>query len=212
MKRNGVVVIVLGLLVATTGCLMPRAESLPLHTYQLNPFSESPLPDARTIGDKGPVLLISLPQSDPGFDTQRIAYRTRPYELNYFSTSQWADTPARMLSPLLVAAFEQAPLWGAVVTAPTVLRADYRIDVSSLVLVQEFLEVPSHVRISWRVQLVHLLDGRPLGARRFEAVQVAPSEDAYGGAQAANQALAKLLGDVTSWVAGCVTQPERAAC
>lgn len=212
MKRYGVAVIVLGLLVVSTGCLMPRGEPLLLHTYQLNPITESLAPEARTARGKGPVLLIGLPQSDPGFDTQRIAYRTRPYELNYFSTSQWADTPARMLSSLLVAAFDQAPFWGAVVTAPSPLRADYRVDVNGLLLVQEFFQPPSLVQLAWRAQLIDVRSGQVLGTRFFGAAQEAPSEDAYGGVQAANQALATLLGEMTSWVKGCVTKQERVAC
>ena len=200
-----------GLLAVATGCLMPRTESRPVHTYQLSPDSERAEIEARQVGS-GAIVFVSLPQSDPGFDTQRMAYVTRPYEISYFSANQWADTPGRMLSPLLVKALEQTGVWQAVITAPGVVRADYRLDVSGLALAQEFLQSPSRVRLSWRAQLIDLREGHTLGTRRFEAAKDASSEDAYGSVRAANQVLGKLLSEMASWLGSCVSQRGKAAC
>jgi cholesterol transport system auxiliary component len=39
--------------------------------------------------------------------------------------------------------------------------------------------------------------------RTFEAVEDAPSEDAYGGVQAANRAIAAILNQLASWLQDC---------
>jgi cholesterol transport system auxiliary component len=38
----------------------------------------------------------------------------------------------------------------------------------------------------------------------FEAIELAPSENAYGGVLAANRAVAALLDQMTSWLGECV--------
>ncbi len=160
----------------------------------------------------GPILLVGLPQPDPGFDTRRMVYVTRPYELKYYSANEWADTPGRMLYPLLIRALEHTGVWQAVIAAPSLLRPDYRVDLNGLVLAQEFVQSPSRVRISWRVQLIDLREGRVIGTRRFDVVREAPSEDAYGGVEAANQVLGELLNGTVSWLGTCVADRGKAAC
>lgn len=203
---------VIGLLVLLSGCLTVRPESRPMQMYQLSGESDSMKSDPRQPVGTGPILLVGPPQSTPGFDTPRMVYLTRPYEVRYFSENQWVDSPARMLTPLLVMALEESGVWRAVVTAPVGLRADYRVDVSNLVVAQEFLQVPSRMRISWSVQVSDLPNGKVVGSRRFSAEQDAPSEDAYGGVRAANEILGKLLHEMASWLRVCVREPTKAAC
>lgn len=211
MKPSVASLVMMGLALAVTGCLTPRGDSPPVKTYHLAADVASQTPEPG-VGQTGPILLVGVPQSDPGFDTPRMAYRTRPYELSYFSASQWADAPARMLHPLLISSLEHEGSWSAVVTASTALRADYRLDVSALVLVHEFDTTPSRLRLSWKAQVIRLHDGRPIGARRFETAQAATSDDAYGGVRAANQALARLLGEMSAWARACVTNHQKAPC
>lgn len=199
-------------LLVAAGCVLSRTEPRPVHIYHLSHGSDDPIVEARPPGRTAPVLSIGLPQADPGFDTQRMAYLTRPYELSYYSANEWAEAPARMVGPLLVKALEQRGTWQAVVTAPTVLRADYRLEVTNLVLVQEFLQSPSRVRFSWRGQFIDLRGGQVLGTRRFEAAREAPSEDAYGGVHAANLALGDLLNETASWLETCLAGRGKAGC
>lgn len=203
---------VLGLLLSMSGCLMLRTESQPIHTYQLSLGSESQKQEMGRTNSTGAILLVGLPQASPGFDTQQMVYLTRPYEVNYFSANQWIDTPARMLTPLLITTLEKTGMWRAVVTAPSSLRADYRVDVTGLVLAQEFWQSPSQVRLAWRAQLIDLPKGQVLGTHRFEARQEALSEDAYGGVRAANQILGGLLNEMVLWLEACVNEPGKAPC
>lgn len=155
-------------------------------------------------------MLVNLTHAATGFETRKIVYVQKPYELNYYSKSEWADAPSRMLPPLLVQAFERSGIWQAVVSMPTTVRGDYRVDTEDLEVRQEFLQQPSRARLSLRVQLLELPSSRVVGTRAFEAVENAPSEDAYGGAIAANRALETLVREVTDWLAACARKsPER---
>jgi cholesterol transport system auxiliary component len=137
-----------------------------------------------------------------------MAYRKRPYEVEYYGMSQWADAPARLLLPLLVHALSRSGAWGAVIPAPGPVRGDYRLDSYGLAVRQEFFQRPSRVWVTVRMQLVDVKEPRIVGVRMFEAVEDAPSEDAYGGVTAANRAAAALLGQVATWAEGCLHKPS----
>ncbi len=102
------------------------------------------------------VVEVNVPRATPGFDTPRIAYVERPYAIEYFSRSEWADTPARMLGPLLARALEESGAFRAVVLAPTSVQAELRLDVELVRLQQDFTVKPSRADLALRVQVVDL--------------------------------------------------------
>jgi cholesterol transport system auxiliary component len=187
------------------GCVMPRATEGPLHTYLLSPekgtWSMQPSPNKH---EAHGVLLLSVPQAEAGFDTPRMVYLTRAHEVGYYASNQWAETPVRMVGALLVQSLEKSGLWRVVVPMPSPVRGDHRLDTQALALQQEFLQRPSQVRVGFRLQLVELREQVVVGTRRFEAVENAPTDDAYGGVLAANRAVATLLDQVADWVTSCM--------
>lgn len=189
-------------LVTASGCLSPRDEAPALHTYQLSLDALSS--EARLSETGGPVLLVSPALAQPGFDTPRMTYLKRPYELEYYAVNQWADTPAHLFTPLLVQALDRTGLWRAVVSLPSSVRGDFRLDSSGFSVQQEFLQQPSLVRVALRAQLADLKEFRVVSTKTFETVEAAPSEDAYGGVLAANRAAATLLDHVASWLQACM--------
>jgi cholesterol transport system auxiliary component len=203
MKKYRLIHVMCAVLVLTgSGCLSLRTDSPEVRTYHLslNGLSNNILPKQID----GPVLLVSPPQAEPGFETQRMVYVKRPYELEYFSVNQWADSPVRMLTPLMVQVLNQSGPWRTVIPLPSSISGDYRLDVFGFLLQQEFLQQPSRVRITARLQLVGLKESTILGVRAFEVVENAPCENAYGGVQAANRAVAGLLDQIVSWLQHCV--------
>jgi cholesterol transport system auxiliary component len=196
-----------------TACVMPRTAEGPLHTYLLSP--EKGTWATQSSGNKHEahgVLLLSAPQAEAGFDTPRMVYLTRPHEVSYYATNQWAETPARMMWTVLTQSLEKNGLWKAVVPIPSSVRGDYRLDTQGLVLQQEFSQSPSQVRVGFRLQLVRLHEQVVVGTRRFEVVENAPTDDAYGGVLAANRALATLLDQVTTWLTSCLNEGSPGRC
>lgn len=149
------------------------------------------------------VLAISEPQTRPGFDTPQMAYVQQPHELNYFVTSRWADTPARMLGPLLVQAMEQTGSFRAVVQTPSVVPADVRLDTELIRLQHDFVTRPSRVQLTLRAQLIDVRGQRVLAVKQFDESENAAKDNAYGGVTAANRVLQRMLDQLADF---CVNE------
>ena len=190
----------MSLALATLGsctALAPQAENVTL--YLLAPE----LPHESSVARHDIVIAVAPPQAWPGFDTEQIAYVRKPYELDYFTASRWADTPARMLAPLLARALERTGGFRAVVALLSTVGADYRLDTEILRLRQNFAVQPSRSELTLRAQLVDLRNRRVVASRVFEETENAPSEDAFGGVVAANAALQRALGKLAAF---CVAE------
>ena len=178
------------------GCAMlqpPPAETASV--YLLNALPKV-IPHRRVDGKL--VLAVSAPRAQPGFDTEQMVYVRRPHEIDHFAHSRWADTPARMLAPLLVQALLQAGGFRAVVQAPSPVAADLQLDTELVRLQQDFSTRPSRIELTLRAQLIDLRHGRDLAARKFDVVEPAPRDDPYGGVLAANRALGRVLGQLAA--------------
>lgn len=138
-------------------------------------------------------LAVNAPRAAPGYDSPRMVYVRKSYELESFAKNQWVDTPARMLAPLLVRALEGGGRFRAVVQAPSPVAADLRLDTEIVRLQQEFIAQPSRVHLTLRAQLVDVKSARVLASREFDVVEDAASEDPYGGVIAANRAVRRVL-------------------
>ena len=189
------------LALTAAGCLSSRSESQPAHTYRLS--LDLDRAEASPADINGQILQVSLPLAEPGFETPRMVYVKRLYELEHYALNQWADQPARMFASLMVQALGRTGSWRAVVPVPGPIRGDFRLDSYGFSLQQEFMQDPSLVRVTLRAQLIEMKESRLVGTRAFEAVEKAQSDDAYGGVLAANRAIATLLDDLASWLREC---------
>ena len=196
-KTNGVLLAVLFHLAA--GCtIFPEASNQPVRSYLFTPdFSADKWPSCASPHG---VLVVGLPQEQGGTNTSGIAYLLRPHEIRYYAYNQWAESPARLLMPLMVQAMEKTNCWGTVTNAASALRDDFRLDSEILQWQQEFFSNPSRVRVSFRAQLVESQKREVIAARRFEIIEEAPSGDAYGAVIASNRAVNRLLGEIAEWI------------
>ena len=202
MNRNGIrrmscqvlqLLVPILLLTACTGLPAPQVASQNIYVLEAGPAIQA-APVKRDL-----VLAISVPRALPGFDTPLMAYVQQPYELNYFVTSRWADTPARMLEPLIEQAMVQTESFRAVMPASGEISADVRLDIQLVRLQQDFKTRPSRVQLTLRAQLMDVRGKRLLAAKQFDAVETATSEDAYGGVTAANRLLQRVLGELAEF-------------
>jgi cholesterol transport system auxiliary component len=184
-----------GMLAACAGIAPPAVDEV--STYVL---------DARPVVGRLPawpdtILSVGTPRAWPGFDTPRMAYVKQPHALEYFVKSRWADAPARMLAPLLARALEQSGAFGAVILAPGAVAGTLRLDTELVRLQQEFVESPSRVRVTLRVQLVDIRERRVIGAREFEEIEGVAADNAYAGVVAMNRALERVLPRIAEFCA-----------
>lgn len=196
-------------LLLATGCaaLRPEAPAGPLSLYSLSAVrgattikpTGSPAVSARAV-----TLAVSVTRAVAGFDSKRLIYVRQPHKIEYFANSEWIDTPARMLSPLIVAALEKRVAFRAVIHPPGSARGDLRLDTEVVLLQHEFAVTPSRVRFVLRASLVEDTNRRVVATREFEEVVNDTSGDPYGGVLAANQAVDAVLGKLADFCADAV--------
>jgi cholesterol transport system auxiliary component len=191
---------ILALVFFFSACALGPVETSAPRTYFLNPEIswKNPYGYGERIGAS--VLLITQPRAQAGFDIARMAYLLRPYEVNYYAFNQWADTPARMLQRIMVENLDKTGMWSAVLQSPGATPAQYRLDCDNLVLEQQFFAQPSRIRLALRAHLIDTRKQTILATRYFEVIELAVSDDAYGGVAAANQASAKLITEMAEWL------------
>lgn len=188
---------------ACTSFLSNGAQSNPAF-YSLDRVRPAEAPSTRRMSKSAPSLLVSTPRAAAGFDSQRMIYLRQAHQLEYFAHSEWVDTPARMLSPLIVAAVSDSGAFRAVLQTPSSASGELRLDSEILLLQQEFLGQPSQVRFVLRASLVDAVSRRIVATRDFEGLAKAPSDDPYGGVLAANQAVQAVLGKLAEFCAEAV--------
>ncbi|HYN53111.1 MAG TPA: ABC-type transport auxiliary lipoprotein family protein [Methylotenera sp.] len=142
-------------------------------------------------------MIINTPRAAAGYDSQHIIYVRQAHKLEYFAHSEWIDTPARMLAPLLVNAIEDSHAFSAVVQYPNHVIGDVRLDSEIIRLQQEFTSQPSKVRFTLRVYLVDNLTKKVIAWREFDETAIATSDDPLGGIVAANIAVQAVLEKLT---------------
>ena len=144
-------------------------------------------------------LVVSPMRVAPGFDSSRIVYVRTPQRRESFALSEWVDTPARMLVPLMVAALANDAVHRAVVSAGTAVDADLRLDTELIRLQQQFDKGSSQVRLTVRATLFDARKLKVVAWREFDVEQPADSPDASGGVAAAQLAVRSMLAQLTSF-------------
>lgn len=175
----------------------------PVKQEAVNTFALEARFEGRSVAPlhEAPVVLVSPMRARPGFDTRRMAYVRKAHELEYFARNQWVDAPARMLTPLLAQALESTGAYRAALMSSGGAAANLRLESEIVRLQQEFLSVPSQVRLGLRVQLIDVEARKVLATREFDVTEAASGDDPYGGVLAANRAVLRILGEVAEFCA-----------
>ncbi|MCX8518321.1 MAG: ABC-type transport auxiliary lipoprotein family protein [Rhodoferax sp.] len=196
------------LLLASCSVLGSKPHA-PLHIYTLNlADSAVPAPAQASQPKHGPVILVEIPTAVPAYDSTHMVYVRQPQTQEFYANSAWADTPARLLAPLLATQLQQSGVFGAVLLAPSAARSDLRLDTTILRLEQDFLQTPSVVRLDMQFTLMDSGSHTVLAWRRVHLEQTAVRDDARGGAQASNAAVQAALREGADFLRGEVRGEE----
>lgn len=186
-------------IVLVSGCsALNSAKTPPPAFYALDRLPSAPVPPAAA---NAPTLIVGSPKAASGFDSQRIIYLRSAHKLEYFSHSEWIDTPARMLAPLIVSALEGSAAFSAVVLPPSAASGEFRLDTEIVRLQHDFTDRPSRVHFTLRAHIVDTRTRRVLAWKEFNASVPASSDDPYGGIMAANLVVQQVLGELATFCA-----------
>jgi cholesterol transport system auxiliary component len=196
-------VLLAGLMVGGCTGILPGQRARPPETYVLAPA----LPAAKPPSRRGPTIVVSRPGAGAGYDTFQMAYFERDYRLDYFAYNEWVDPPAVMLRHSLKDMLRGTGRFSAVTGDARGVASDLRLDTTLVAMHQDFRTQPSVGRVIVEVQIVDLEGRRILGTRTFEAQAPAPSDDAYGGVVAINEALTRLLAEIAGFAVSQAADP-----
>lgn len=186
-------------LVVLGGCSVLPPQPEPANIYLLEART-APAHSVRASA-RDLVLAVSMPRARAGFDSARMVWVRQAHGLETYSRNRWADTPARMLAPLLIQTLERSGAFHAVVPSPSSVSAALRLDTEIIRLQQDFTVKPSEVRFTLGAQLVDTSTRRVIATAEFDETEKCETEDAYGGVLAANRALERLLVRVAEFCA-----------
>jgi len=185
---------VLALAAAMGGCALTVAPEPPMTSSLLDQIPTEP---PRRVS-RGRTLLVFAPEGRPAIDTTQMAYTLRDHHLAYFAQNQWAETPPRMLQPLLVRTLEATGAFRAVLTPPHPGGNSLTLRTEIVDLVQDFTQEPPVVRFALRVRLSD--DSRLLATREITLREPMQQRTPYAGVVAANQAVARALRELAAFV------------
>jgi cholesterol transport system auxiliary component len=141
-------------------------------------------------------LTVNSSTATAGFDSARMVYSREPYKLEYFAHSEWIDTPARMLTPLIIDTLKVKSLFSAVTMSPSSADSIFSLDTQIIRLQQEFFYQQSRERLSVRATLIDNVKHTVIFVHEFDVIVMSKTENPYGGVVAANEAVQKMLGDL----------------
>ncbi len=164
------------------------ASQPPAHLYSL----DLPVETNQVASLLPATISVGRPTVQPGYDTAMMAYQMRPHEIDYFSRNRWVDTPGRMLYPILIDVLSHQ--FATVARAPS--RGAMRLDTDIVLFRQEFSGDSSRIHIVLRARINR--EGKVF-SRSFEIFENCPSNAPYGGVIAANQAVSRLVQEISDF-------------
>lgn len=145
-------------------------------------------------------LLVSTPDTNPVYNTTRMAFTTHPYQIGYYSRSHWVESPSSMLSPLMVQTLQKTHRFKAVVTPPFAGTYNYILHTQIKTLLIDYTCPTAVVELTLQEDLISATSGRLIASRVFTTKEPLPSKSPYGAVYAANQATERLLAKIATWV------------
>jgi cholesterol transport system auxiliary component len=178
------------------GCALLQAAPAEARKQVLNKMP----PELPQRASHGGVLVVFPPQTRPIYDTTEMAYTTQPYEIAYFSQHEWAETPAQMLQPLLVATLQNTHMFSAVLAPPYSGRYSYALRTEIRELIADFTSEPAALRLSLQFQLSDGATGRIVASKDISIREPMQKKTPYAGVVAGNDATAKALLELARFV------------
>jgi cholesterol transport system auxiliary component len=170
-----------------TSCFSP-ARNTRGTTYVL-----AEVPAVQTQAKHRAVILVLPPKTSVLYDTTKMIYTTRPYQLSYFSRHEWTAKPGEMLSPLIVETLQRTHYFKAVVTPPYLAEYEYALRTNVLMLRENFTSPTPYAEFALSAQLYFAENNQLIADQHWIARVPLTKVTPYEGARATNQAVAEVL-------------------
>jgi cholesterol transport system auxiliary component len=179
-----------------SGCTMFSPVDISTKKYVLNRIPLD-LPKQQTHSE---TLLVLVPETDPIYGTTQMAYTTQAYQIAYFSRNEWAETPSQMILPLIVATISNTHYFREVLSPPYFGRHTFALRTEILELKQDFTSDPAMLQFTMRFYLSREATNQVIATKDVSVREAMREKNPYAGVVAANEAAAKVLRELATFV------------
>ena len=146
----------------------------------------------------GRAIVVSEPVGIQPFEADRIIVREGGGSLSFLGGGQWADRLPRLIQTRIIQSLENSGRLRSVSRPGDKVTADYQL--ISEIRAFDIQTATGEAVVDLSLKLVADGTGRVAAARIFTARVPVQKVDAGSGAQALDQALVTVLGDIVRWV------------
>lgn len=148
------------------------------------------------------VLLVLMPEASSIYNTNDMAYSTKPYQIAYFAKNQWAETPPQMLQSLLIQTLQNTHYFRAVITPAYAAHYNFILNTQLFDLHQDFTKHPAQLKLKLRAQLIRATTNTIIATKTCAISRSMSQSNPYAGVHAANEAMAICLKEIASLTTG----------
>lgn len=144
-------------------------------------------------------VLVLHPETNPVYDSTKIAFTLKPYQVTYYTQNHWVETPGSMLEPLLVKTLQRTKRYKSVLTPPYTGTYDYALRTQLQELRIDFTHKVPVLRMALQAQLINAGTNNLISSREFSSIVPMSACSPYAAVVAANRATARILGKMAKW-------------
>ena len=186
------------------GCL-PVPTAVPPQQYFVLSDLNNPAQGQRSAQPAGRALLVNPTVTSPFYDTQSLVYSRAAGQRSYYQFAGWTERPGRRFSELLVRRLEARGAFSSVASTTSGVRGDVVLNTRLEELYQDTGASPGRVVVEVTAELVDYTERTMVGRQRFSQSAATGGDNAAAAVSAFNQALTKLLDEVSTWVESTAT-------
>jgi cholesterol transport system auxiliary component len=146
-------------------------------------------------------LLVLVPETTPVYATTQMAYTTQAYQVAYFSQNEWAETPSQMIQPLIVKTLRNTHYFSEVLSQPHFGSHTFALRTEILELKLDFTSEPAMLQLAIRFYLSREATNQVIATKELSVQEPMMERNPYAGVVAANEAMAKILRELASFIA-----------
>ncbi len=145
-------------------------------------------------------LLVLVPETEPIYATTQMAYTTRAYQIAYFSQNEWAETPSKMIQPLIVMALRNTHYFSEILSPPNFSRHTFTLRTEILELKQDFTSEPAMLQLTMHFYLSREATNQVISTEELSVREPMRERNPDAGVAAANEAMAKILRELACFI------------
>jgi cholesterol transport system auxiliary component len=145
------------------------------------------------------VLLVSAMALPGLYDGDRMIFSADGRSRSTFQFGYWSERPAQALQTLALARLAHAGHFRDVVSSTSGVRGELLLSLRLDELYLDTSQQPDRVSLAVAAELIDWRERRLLGRQAFQQTQAVQQDGATGLADAASEAMGRLLGELVDW-------------